>query len=124
MAYKYAQLSDFAYQPVSRQYQTFNYETSSFSFYPVTYSSTDLTEGQNQDNNEPAADADKAPDSEEAPVAEPSASPDDAPAAEPTGKYMHLQTMMFIIEISYGVAGQHLTYLSRSRGCATSRGCT
>lgn len=120
MSYKYASLPEYTYQPVSRQYQTFNYETSSFSLYPITYSSTDLTEGQNQDNNEPAADPEKGPDPEEAPVEESSAPADDAPAAEPTGKYMLLQTMRSLVEISYGVASQHLTCVSRSRCCATS----
>lgn len=86
MAYKYASLSDFSYQPVTRQYQTFNYETSSFSLYPITYSTTDLTEGQNQDNNEPTAEPEKGPDAEAA-VAEPGASPDEGAAAETTGEY-------------------------------------
>lgn len=89
MAYKYANLSDFSYQPVARQYQTFNFETSSFSLYPISYSTTDLTEGQNQDNNEPTADPEKGPDAD-APVAEPGASPDEGAAAETTGKYLNL----------------------------------
>jgi hypothetical protein len=90
MSYKYAAIPEFTYQPVTRQYQTYNYETSSFSLYPITYSSTDLTEGQNQDNNEPTTETEKGLDPEEAPVAEPSASPDDATATEPTGEYIFL----------------------------------
>lgn len=123
MAYKYAELPNYTYQPVTRQYQTFNFETSSYSFYPITYSQTDLTEGQNQDNNEPAADPEKAPDSEEAPVAEPSASPDDAPAAESTSKCLSLETTRPIAGVLQNIGGQRLTCFSRSRGC-TRRRCS
>jgi len=90
MPYKYASIPEFSYQPVARQYQTYNYETSTFSLYPITYSSTDLTEGQNQDNNQPTTEPEKGPDPEEAPVAEPSASPDDDTATEPTGEQIFL----------------------------------
>jgi hypothetical protein len=86
MPFKYADVPQYSYQNVQRQYQTFDFESKSFQFYPVTYSTTDLTEGQNQDNNEPAADPEKDPASEEPPAAEPSG--DDSPAPESTGKYL------------------------------------
>lgn len=88
MSYKYADLPQYSYESVQRQYSTFDYETKTFQFYPVTYSTTDLTEGQNQDNKEPTAEPEKDPASEEPPAAEPSG--DDSPPAEPTGKYMFL----------------------------------
>lgn len=88
MSYKYADLPEFSYASVQRQYSTFDYETKSFQFYPVTYSTTDLTEGQNQDNKEPTTEPEKDPASEDPPAAEPSG--DDSPPAEPTGKYMVL----------------------------------
>lgn len=84
MVYKYADIPQFSYQNVQSQYQTYDYETQTFKFYPITYSATDLTEGQNQDNKEPTTDPEKDPASDETPAAEPSS--DDSPAAEPAGK--------------------------------------
>lgn len=83
MVYKYADIPQYSYQNVQRQYQTYDFETQSFKFYPITYSATDLTDGQNQDNKEPT-DPEKDPASDETPAAEPSS--DDSPAAEPAGK--------------------------------------
>lgn len=83
MTYKYAEFPQYSYASVQRQYSAFDYETNSFHFYPVTYSTTDLTEGQNQDNKEPTTEPEKDPASEDPPTAEPSG--DDSPAAEPTG---------------------------------------
>ena len=88
MAFKYAEIPPFSYASVERQYTTFDYETNSFHFYPVTYSTTDLTEGQNQDNKEPTSDEPEKDPASEDPPAEPSG--DDNPAAEPTGKYRFL----------------------------------
>ena len=99
MCYKYAEIPQFSYASFQRQYSAFDYETKSFQFYPVTYSTTDLTEGQNQDNKEPTADEpEKDPTSEDPPAAEPSGN--DSPPAEPTGKCMFPKMMGLIIEES------------------------
>jgi hypothetical protein len=100
MPYQYASVPRFTYQSVERKYQTFDFGTSEFKYYPVTYSSTDLTEGQNQDNKEPSAEPEKAAAPDEATPAEPNSSPDEAPAPEAAGKYLFPWTMRSIVEES------------------------
>jgi hypothetical protein len=88
MTFPYASVPQFTYQSVQRNYQTFDFVTSEFKNYPITYSSTDLTEGQNQDNKEPSAEPEPAAAADEATPVEPSSSSDDAPAPEAAGKYL------------------------------------
>lgn len=88
--YQYAQLPKFTYQNVERQYQTFDWNTLSFSYYPVIHTTADLlTDGKSQDDKGPsAAEPEKEPASVEAKPEESSSSPDESAAStEPAGMY-------------------------------------
>ena len=55
-SYQYAKLPKYEYQNVERQYQTFDRNTSRFSYYPVPYSNIGLLTGdKDQDNNDPVS---------------------------------------------------------------------
>lgn len=90
--YQYAQLPRYAYQSFERQYQTFDRNTLSFSYYPIIHSTTDrLTEGKVQDDKGPSAAEPEEKVSAETKVEEPSESPNESPASpEPAGMYQNM----------------------------------
>lgn len=52
--YQYAQLPKYTYQSFERQYQTFDRNTLSFSYYPIIHSTAgSLTAGKPQDDKKP-----------------------------------------------------------------------
>ena len=74
-SYKYAQLPKYEYQSFERRYQTFDRNTSKFSYYPIVYSNADrLTGGKDQDNKDPNSE-----ESKEGPAAAAAEEPSNSP---------------------------------------------
>lgn len=117
-SYLYAEVPQFQYQNVESRYQTFDWHTSQFVSYSVDPSNTDhLTEGKDQDNKDPAAEAGTevtptdapadtpadtpsepaAEASTDAPVEEPASSPENSDPAESAGTYLkvHMNKCIF-----------------------------
>jgi hypothetical protein len=89
--FKYADISQFQYQTVQLQYQTFDYEKSQFASYHINESTDRLTGGNDQDNKEDPNTTESKEDAPAEPaVEEPSAPPaEGSESPESAGKYDH-----------------------------------
>lgn len=86
--YKYADLTQFQYQSVHLQYQTYDYEKSQFASYHINDSTDRLTGETNQDNKEDPSTTESKEDAPAEPaVEEPSPPAEDSESSESAGKY-------------------------------------
>lgn len=86
--YKYADLTEFQYQSVQLQYQTYDYEKSQFASYHINESTDRLTGANDQDNKEDPNTTEPKEDAPAEPAVEESSAPtEDSESPESAGKY-------------------------------------